>query len=150
MLQGQPTKWKAHEGVVLCVCWSASVDLIVSGGEDCRYRVFDAFGRPLYASVPHSYPITALAWSADGELFAVGSYNVLRLCDRAGVSPGFAKPFILCVCIQWSHSIERQQVGSVYQLAWSFDGTQLAAACAQGRVLISNSIDKWVVCTIIG
>ncbi|CAD5229738.1 unnamed protein product [Bursaphelenchus okinawaensis] len=124
--QVQPTKWKAHEGVVLCLAWSSAVDLIVTGGEDCRYRVFDSFGRPLYSSHQHNYPITSLAWNSDGELFAVGSFNVLRLCDRAG----------------WSHSVERRQVGSIYQLSWSLDGTQLAAACATGQILVGTVVDR--------
>ncbi|CAD5233469.1 unnamed protein product [Bursaphelenchus xylophilus] len=124
--QAQPTKWKAHEGIVLCVAWSKAVDLIVSGGEDNRYRVFDSFGRPLYTSNPHNYPITALAWNSDGELFAVGSFNVLRLCDRAG----------------WSHSVERRPVGSIYQLSWSLDGTQLAAAGASGQILVGTVVDR--------
>lgn len=78
-------KWKAHEGVVLCVSWSNTSDLIVSGGEDCKYRVWDHFGRPVYSSNTHNYPITSVAWNPDGELFAVGSFNILRLCDKVGV-----------------------------------------------------------------
>jgi intraflagellar transport protein 80 len=31
--------WRAHEGVVLKVDWSAINNLIVSGGEDCKYKV---------------------------------------------------------------------------------------------------------------
>lgn len=91
--QVQPTKWKAHEGIVLCVSWSRAVDMIVTGGEDCRYRVFDSFGRQLYSSHAHSYAITSVAWNSDGQLFGVGSFNMLRLCDRAGVN----LIFIICV-----------------------------------------------------
>ncbi len=31
--------WRAHEGVVLRVDWSAINHMIVSGGEDCKYKV---------------------------------------------------------------------------------------------------------------
>jgi intraflagellar transport protein 80 len=31
--------WKAHEEIVLCVDWSYSNKLIISGGEDRRYKV---------------------------------------------------------------------------------------------------------------
>jgi intraflagellar transport protein 80 len=76
--------WKAHESaVVLCTDWSASA--IVSGGEDCKYRVWDTFGRILYTSTVHEHPITSCAWQANGQMFAIGSFNLLRLCDRAGV-----------------------------------------------------------------
>lgn len=44
--------WKAHDGVVLSLSWNPSCNLIVSGGEDCRYKVWDAFGRNLFSSSP--------------------------------------------------------------------------------------------------
>ena len=31
--------WKAHDEIVLCVDWNASNKLIVSGGEDRKYKV---------------------------------------------------------------------------------------------------------------
>ena len=74
----KPMQWRAHDGLILCVDWSPSNSRIVSGGEDCRYRVWDQFGRQLYNSAQHDYPITSVSWSADGQLFAVGSYNTLR------------------------------------------------------------------------
>lgn len=48
-------------------------------------KVWDAVGRPLFASQAFEYPITSLAWAPDGSNFAVGSYNTIRLCDTAGV-----------------------------------------------------------------
>lgn len=60
-------------------------DLIVSGGEDCRYRVWDSQGRQLFSSTLHDSPISSIAWSPNGDLFAVGAYNTLRLCDCLGV-----------------------------------------------------------------
>lgn len=78
-------------------------NLIISGGEDCRYKVlnisshsnkkrisyfkkvWDSVGRPLFSSQAFEYPITSLAWASDGSNFAVGSYNTIRLCDSAGV-----------------------------------------------------------------
>lgn len=79
-------------------------NLIISGGEDCRYKVgldhffrcdahrigrcaqvWDTVGRQLYASQAFEYPITSIAWAPDGSNFAVGSYNTIRLCDSAGV-----------------------------------------------------------------
>lgn len=49
-------------------------------------KVWDSYGHLLYSSQPHEYPITSVAWSGDGELFAVGSFHTLRLCDKTGVS----------------------------------------------------------------
>ena len=48
-------------------------------------QVWDSYGRPLYSSQPHEHPITSVAWAPDGELFAVGSFHTLRLCDKTGV-----------------------------------------------------------------
>ena len=42
-------------------------------------------------------------------MFAVGSFNTLRLCDKIG----------------WSHSLEKPATGSIYKIAWSADGTQV-------------------------
>ena len=35
----KPSQWKAHDGVVLCVGWNECNGLIVSGGEDRKYKV---------------------------------------------------------------------------------------------------------------
>ncbi|XP_030758484.1 intraflagellar transport protein 80 homolog isoform X2 [Sitophilus oryzae] len=88
----KPLKWKAHEGVVLCLAWSAASDIIVSGGEDCKYRVWDGQGRPMFSSVHHDHHITSISWTPSGDLFAVGSYNTLRLCDYSGWSRSLEKP----------------------------------------------------------
>lgn len=124
----KPVKWRAHEGLVLCLSWSSACELIVSGGEDCRYKVWDNNGHCLYSSSMHDQPITALAWSPNGDLFAVGSYNTLRLCDFLG----------------WSRSLDKPHTGSIYKLDWSNDGTQLAAACANGHVLFAHVIEREV------
>lgn len=79
-------QWKAHEGVILKVDWNPVNNLILSGGEDCRYKVWDSYGRQLYSSQAHEYPIVSVSWAPDGQLFAIGSFNTLRLCDKSGVS----------------------------------------------------------------
>ena len=68
-------------------------------------QVWDSYGRALYSSLLHDSPIVSLSWAPDGqydihhrshsltlslslfqgELFAVGGFNTLRLCDKAGV-----------------------------------------------------------------
>ncbi|XP_076197561.1 intraflagellar transport protein 80 homolog isoform X2 [Aptenodytes patagonicus] len=78
-------QWKAHDGLISKTDWNSVNDLILSAGEDCKYKVWDSYGRLLYSSQPHEYPITSVAWAVDGELFAVGSFHTLRLCDKTGV-----------------------------------------------------------------
>src|SRR3546814_3385037 len=68
-------------GVQTCALpiWSMPNNLIISGGEDCRYKIWDSYGRPLYVSYPSEHVITELKWCPNGEYFAVGSFNQLRL-----------------------------------------------------------------------
>jgi WD40 repeat protein len=35
----KPVMWKAHEGVILTADWNPVNNLIVSGAEDCKYKV---------------------------------------------------------------------------------------------------------------
>jgi intraflagellar transport protein 80 len=83
---GKALAWKAHDGVVLCADWAPVSNRIVSGGEDCRYRVWDAYGRQLFVSAPFDTVVTAVAWAPSGAYFAVGAHGVLRLCDQLGWS----------------------------------------------------------------
>lgn len=39
-MQLAPLKWKAHEGLVLCCDWCPLSNVIVTGGEDCKFKVF--------------------------------------------------------------------------------------------------------------
>ncbi|XP_023937442.2 intraflagellar transport protein 80 homolog [Bicyclus anynana] len=133
------TKWKAHDGVILSIAWNANNNLIISGSEDGFSKIWDSFGQQISVSVKHDQPITSVSWSPAGDMFIIGSYNLLRLCNANG----------------WSHCLDRPSTGSVYSIAWSSDGTQLAAACANGHVLFAHIIDReytWknYACTQIG
>ena len=122
----KPTSWKAHDSIIMKVDWNSVNNTIISGGEDCKYKVWDIFGRLLFTSGSHDYPITSLSWAPDGELFAVGSFNTLRLCDKAG----------------WSYALDKPNSGSIFNIAWASDGTQLAAACGNGQVLFAHVIER--------
>ncbi|XP_034840469.1 intraflagellar transport protein 80 homolog [Maniola hyperantus] len=133
------TKWKAHDGIILCIAWNANNNLIISGSEDGFSKIWDSFGQQISVSVKHDQPITSVSWSPAGDMFIIGSYNLIRLCNANG----------------WSHCLERPSTGSIYSTAWSSDGTQLAAACANGHVLFAHIIDReytWknYACTQIG
>lgn len=119
-------QWKAHDGIILKVDWNSVNDLILSGGEDCKYKVWDSYGRPLYVSQPHEHHITSVAWAPDGELFAVGSFHTLRLCDKTG----------------WSYALEKPNTGSIFNIAWSIDGTQIAGACGNGHVVFAHVVEQ--------
>ncbi|GAB6033115.1 Intraflagellar transport protein 80 [Chamberlinius hualienensis] len=124
----KPLQWIAHDGLVLKVLWNPNTSLILSGAEDCKYKIWDSFGRLLYCSSSQGQPITSLAWTPGGELFAVGSFNMLRLCDKAG----------------WSYCLDKPQVGSLYSLSWCCDGSRLAAVSSSGTVLFAHIIQRKV------
>ncbi|GIX75577.1 intraflagellar transport protein 80 homolog [Caerostris extrusa] len=122
----KPLQWKAHDGLILKVAWNPSNNLIVSGGEDCKYKVWDSYGRILYSSHANDYPITSVSWSPNGEVFCVGSFNSLRLCDRTG----------------WSHSLDKPETQSLFCLEWSSDGTQVAGGCGNGHVIFAHVVER--------
>lgn len=129
--QPRALTWKAHEGTVLAAHWSPVNNRVVSGGEDCRYRVWDTYGRQLFVSAPLEHVVTSVAWSPSGDVFAVGSFDTLRLCDPAG----------------WSHARERLPgAGSLQSLAWCSDGGVLAAGTGSGSVQFCSLIEKRLSC----
>ncbi|KAF1329341.1 Intraflagellar transport protein 80, partial [Globisporangium splendens] len=118
--------WKAHDGAILCIDWNPINNRIISGGEDRIFRVWDAFGRQLYPSPAGEHVITSIAWYPNGGTFAVGSYNMLRLCDKTG----------------WSYCRERPKCGSLMDIAWASDSTQLVATGGNGATVFAQVIER--------
>lgn len=119
-------QWKAHEAIILQVDWSPVTNLIVSGAEDGRYKVWDCYGRQLFGSSPLDHAVTAVRFSPDGEMYAVGSFNILRICDKTG----------------WSQCRETTNTGSIVDIAWTPDCTQLACAGGNGSVCFAQLVDR--------
>lgn len=122
----KPIMWKGHDGIILVLEWNSVNGLIISGSEDCKYKVWDSYGQLVYSSLAYAYPITSVAWNSNGELFVVGSFNSLQLCDSRG----------------WSYTLEKPNTGSIFSLAWSSDGTQISGACGNGHVIIGHIVDR--------
>ena len=120
--------WKAHDEIVLCVDWNFSNKLIISGGEDRKYKVWDQYGRNLFVSLPYNYVTTSIAWAPSGEYFAVGSFDMMRLCNKTG----------------WTYSFNKIDSGSIFKLSWSGDGTTVAGAGGNGSVVFGSIIDRAV------
>ncbi|XP_046402466.1 intraflagellar transport protein 80 homolog [Ischnura elegans] len=121
----KPLKIKAHDSLILALDWCPTNNLLVSGGEDCRYKVWDSFGHLIYSSSEQNFPITSLSWCPGGDILALGSFNTLRLCDKSG----------------WSHCQEKPGTGSILALSWSADGTRVVGACSNGQVILAHTID---------
>ena len=120
--------WKAHDEIVLCVDWNFANKLIVSGGEDRKYKIWDQYGRNLFVSLPYNYVTTSVSWAPSGEYFAVGSFDMIRLCNKTG----------------WTYSFNKIDSGSIFKLSWSQDGSTVAGAGGNGSVVFGSIIDRTV------
>jgi hypothetical protein len=65
--------------------------------------------------------ITSIKWAPNGDYFAVGSFEMLRLCDKSG----------------WSYSFHKPNCGSILKLSWSHDGTVVSGAGGNGTASTS-------------
>lgn len=122
----KPFQWKAHDGLILKVDWSMVNGLIVSCGEDKKYKVWDAFGRKIFASSPFEHPVTSISWCPNGDMFAIGSFNLIGVCDKMG----------------WCYALETPNSGSLFEIAWTPDGTQVACAGGSGAVVFGHLLNR--------
>eukprot|EP01084_Bolivina_argentea_P287450 493246_1 len=122
------TKWRAHSGIVLCLDWNAINNLLVTGGEDCYYRIWDEFGRLIYSSKIFNYPITTVSWAPNGKYFGIGSYNIALLCDYQG----------------WIYQEIHTNNGSSLCMNWSEDNTHLGIGCGNGEVIFGQITNRIV------
>jgi intraflagellar transport protein 80 len=119
-------QWKAHDGLILKCDWNLVNNLIVTCGEDQKYKVWDCYGRKLYSSAPFEHPITSVAWSPSGEMFAFGSFNLLGVCDKLG----------------WCNTMESPDCGSIFDIAWTPDSTQIAGATGSGATVFGQLVNR--------
>ena len=68
--------------VILLLCYDIQLIIILY----TVYKVWDSFGRQMFQSGGLGYTITSVKWCPNGESFAVGAFNTLRLCDKTGWS----------------------------------------------------------------
>uniref|UniRef100_A0A336MI21 CSON001587 protein n=1 Tax=Culicoides sonorensis TaxID=179676 RepID=A0A336MI21_CULSO len=125
-------KWKAHDGVIYCLSYGCN-QLIASAGEDCRYKIWDPHGANIFTSSQDDFAITSIDYNLDGDLLAVGGFNMLKLCHPTG----------------WSYSNTRftdDSVGSLFGLTWSTDGTQVSAGSGSGHLIFGYIIEKEMIC----
>uniref|UniRef100_A0A8C3FL00 Intraflagellar transport protein 80 n=1 Tax=Chrysemys picta bellii TaxID=8478 RepID=A0A8C3FL00_CHRPI len=43
---------------------------------------------------------------------------------------------------QWSYALEKPNTGSIFNIAWSIDGTQIAGACGNGHVIFAHVVEQ--------
>ncbi|XP_074600679.1 intraflagellar transport protein Oseg5 isoform X2 [Brevipalpus obovatus] len=122
----KPLLWKAHDGPIIGIAWNKSNQMIISTGEDCRYKIWNENGRLIFTSVRMEYPIQSVSFSPDSSLIALGSFNTLLLCNQSG----------------WTHKPTRIDVQTFQNLAWSNDSTQIVAATGSGNIILGHLVDR--------
>ncbi|XP_019892165.1 intraflagellar transport protein 80 homolog [Musca domestica] len=125
-------RWRAHDGLVLSLSWSPHSNIIASGGEDYRFKIWDSQGANLFTSTTEEYAITAVAFNPEKDILLVSTFNMLKLCSTAG----------------WSYSTARFNepvVGSFHALSWSSDGTQVACGTSTGQLIVGYIVQKQMI-----
>ncbi|EDW46393.1 intraflagellar transport protein 80 homolog [Drosophila sechellia] len=125
-------RWRAHDGLVLSLSWSTQSNVIASGGEDFRFKIWDAQGANLFTSAAEEYAITSVAFNPEKDYLLVGTFNLLKLCHSNG----------------WSYNTARfssPRVGSLFNLSWSPDGTQATCGTSTGQLIVAYVIEQQLV-----
>ncbi|XP_016984193.1 intraflagellar transport protein 80 homolog [Drosophila rhopaloa] len=125
-------RWRAHDGLVLSLSWSTQSNIIASGGEDFRFKIWDAQGANLFTSAAEEYAITSVAFNPEKDYLLVGTFNLLKLCHSNG----------------WSYNSARfttPSVGSFFSLSWSADGTQVACGTSTGQLIVAYAIEQQLI-----
>ncbi len=93
-------------------------------------------------------PVTSVRWRPNGESFAVGTFDLLLLCDESGWVQHKASPAAVEAQVggaaqgrggagKGAAAGKRRKLPcSVVSMAWSADGTQLACANGEGDVFV--------------
>ena len=77
-------QWKAHDALIMAIDWGRSNSSILSGSEDGHIKVWDSYGKLVFAIYVHDSPISSLSWTPNNESFAVGSFNQIKFIHRFG------------------------------------------------------------------
>ena len=115
---GRGEIWNGHSPLVSAVSWGGN-DVIASGGEDGRYKLWDIFGRALFQSKPSPFPVTAISFSPSAEFFLVGGFGQMQLCDQSGTVIS---------------SVQNPALGSTFRFVWSRDGLMAIGATGSGKI----------------
>ena len=118
--------WEAHSELILTVDWNAANNCIVSGGEDCKYCVWDSYGKSIFSSRVFEHVITSVRFSPNGDYIAIGLFDTIILADRLG----------------WMYCTTKINSGSLLDISWSFDSAEFAAAASCGSVCFATLIGR--------
>ena len=119
-------QWKAHDALVMSVAVDQVCGTIVSVGEDCKYKLWDKFGKLLYSSNKFSDSPQSVIWHPSGSYFVVGLYDRMLLCNSSG---------------HLLSSTYLEGCGSIYDLDWNSSATHISVACGNGSICL-GAVDE--------
>nr|XP_034988331.1 intraflagellar transport protein 80 homolog isoform X3 [Zootoca vivipara] len=126
---------EAHCGAVLAGRWNYEGTALVTVGEDGQVKIWSKSGMLRSTLAQQGTPIYSVAWGPDSEkiLYTSGKQLIIKpLQPNAKV-------------LQWSYALEKPNTGSIFNIAWSTDGTQIAGACGNGHVIFAHVVEqRWV------
>ncbi|XP_044290367.1 intraflagellar transport protein 80 homolog isoform X2 [Varanus komodoensis] len=156
---------EAHCGAVLAGRWNYEGTALVTVGEDGQIKIWSKSGMLRSTLVQQGTPIYSVAWGPDSEkiLYTSGKQLIIKpLQPNAKVLQWKAHDGIILKVdwnsvndlilsasedckYKWSYALEKPNTGSIFNIAWSTDGTQIAGACGNGHVIFAHVIEQhWV------
>jgi len=124
-----------HTDSVRSLAWSPDGQILASGSADATVRLWGPDGRLLRVLAASAEPVFSLAWSPDGQILATGAITFPR---RETATPNPTMPGIIRL---WHAdgmlltTLTTQTTGGKFlNLAWSPDGSLLAAGAIDYRV----------------
>ncbi|XP_078245172.1 intraflagellar transport protein 80 homolog isoform X3 [Pogona vitticeps] len=156
---------EAHCGAVLAGRWNYEGTALVTVGEDGQIKIWSKSGMLRSTLAQQGTPIYSVAWGPDSEkiLYTSGKQLIIKpLQPNAKVLQWKAHDGIILKVdwnsvndlilsagedckYKWSYALEKPNTGSIFNIAWSTDGTQIAGACGNGHVIFAHVVEqRWV------
>nr|XP_009666819.1 PREDICTED: intraflagellar transport protein 80 homolog isoform X2 [Struthio camelus australis] len=153
---------EAHCGAVLAGRWNYEGTALVTVGEDGQVKIWSKSGMLRSTLAQQGTPVYSVAWGPDSEkvLYTSGKQLIIKpLQPNAKVLQwkghdglilkidwNSVNDLILSAgedCkYKWSYALEKPNTGSIFNIAWSIDGTQLAGACGNGHVIFAHVVEQ--------
>ena len=127
IIEWKVTGDKETQTIVLSVDWSHQSNLIVCGGEDGNCRMFDSRGVTQGVYSLSSFPITKVVGMPNGDIFVIGSFDSISLCNKHG---------------DIVNQINLGIKSSVMDITCKNDSSQLYASCSSGVILVCHITGK--------
>jgi len=117
--------WQAHAGSILQADYNETFCLVISSGEDRKFKIWNDHGLLLYTSQQFAFPFYSLQWSPLGTFLGIAN-NEFVLGDHTG------------------RIISRLNVPecTAVDAAWNRDGSHFAVAGADGNIYFGEIVNR--------